>query len=32
MLSYQLYASRNFPPLGQTLAMLAGLGFDAVEG
>lgn len=32
MLSYQLYASRNFPPLGATLAMLADLGYDAVEG
>lgn len=32
MLSYQLYASRNFPPLGDTLAMLADLGYDAVEG
>jgi sugar phosphate isomerase/epimerase len=32
MLSYQLYSSRNFPPLGETLAMLADLGYDAVEG
>lgn len=32
MLSYQLYSSRNFPPLGETLAMLAELGYDAVEG
>ncbi len=32
MISYQLYSSRNFPPLGDTLAMLAGAGFAAVEG
>jgi sugar phosphate isomerase/epimerase len=32
MLSYQLYSSRNFPPLADTLAMLADLGYDAVEG
>lgn len=32
MLSYQLYSSRNFPPLEQTLGMLAGLGYPAVEG
>lgn len=30
--SYQLYSSRNFPPLPDTLAMLAGLGYSAVEG
>jgi sugar phosphate isomerase/epimerase len=32
MISYQLYSSRNFPPLGDTLTMVAGLGYDAVEG
>jgi len=32
MISYQLYSSRNFPPLGDTLAMLAKAGFVAVEG
>ena len=32
MLTYQLYSSRNFPPLADTLAMLAALGFDGVEG
>jgi sugar phosphate isomerase/epimerase len=31
-LSYQLYCSRNFPPLGDTLAMLAKTGFTEVEG
>ena len=31
-LSYQLYSSRNFPPLSQTLKMLAEAGYDAVEG
>lgn len=30
--SYQLYSSRNFPPLGDTLKMLAGLGYKQVEG
>ena len=30
--SYQLYSSRNFPPLADTLKMLAALGYDAVEG
>ncbi len=30
--SYQLYSSRNFPPLANTLAMLARLGYSAVEG
>ncbi|WP_299588562.1 sugar phosphate isomerase/epimerase [uncultured Tateyamaria sp.] len=30
--SYQLYSSRNFPPLGDTLTMLAGLGYAQVEG
>jgi sugar phosphate isomerase/epimerase len=31
-IAYQLYCSRNFPPLSDTLAMLAGVGFTAVEG
>jgi len=30
--SYQLYSSRNFPPLSQTLKMLGGLGYAQVEG
>ncbi len=30
--SYQLYSSRNFPPLSNTLKILAELGYDAVEG
>ena len=32
MPSYQLYSSRKFPPLGDTLKMLAGLGYQDVEG
>lgn len=32
MISYQLYSSRNFPPLADTLVMLARAGFTAVEG
>lgn len=32
MPSYQLYSSRNFPPLADTLTMLAGLGYQDVEG
>jgi sugar phosphate isomerase/epimerase len=32
MISYQLYSSRNFPPLGDTLRMLKSAGYDAVEG
>lgn len=32
MLSYQLYSSRNFPPLTDTLKMLADLGYEGVEG
>lgn len=32
MFSYQLYSSRNFPPLFDTLKMLAKLGYDGVEG
>jgi len=31
-LSYQLYSSRKFPPLSQTLHMLAGIGYTQVEG
>lgn len=31
-LSYQLYSSRNFPPLADTLAMLSHLGYTSVEG
>lgn len=31
-IAYQLYCSRNFPPLDATLAMLAGAGYAAVEG
>jgi sugar phosphate isomerase/epimerase len=30
--SYQLYSSRNHPPVEQTLAMLAELGYKEVEG
>lgn len=30
--SYQLYSSRNFPPLGDTLKMLADIGYAHVEG
>lgn len=30
--SYQLYCSRNFPPLSDTLAMLSDAGFRTVEG
>jgi sugar phosphate isomerase/epimerase len=30
--SYQLYSSRNFPPLTETLKMLADLGYAQVEG
>ena len=32
MPSYQLYSSRNFPPLSDTLTLLAGLGYQDVEG
>ena len=32
MFSYQLYSSRNFPPLTDTLHMLAEAGYDGVEG
>lgn len=31
-ISYQLYCSRNFPPLTDTLQMLADAGFSEVEG
>ena len=31
-IAYQLYCSRNFPPLDDTLAMLAQGGWKAVEG
>jgi sugar phosphate isomerase/epimerase len=31
-IAYQLYCSRNFPPLDDTLAMLAQAGYAAVEG
>lgn len=30
--SYQLYSSRNFPPLGDTLRILKALGYTGVEG
>jgi sugar phosphate isomerase/epimerase len=30
--SYQLYSSRNFPPLSATLKMLGELGYKGVEG
>lgn len=30
--AYQLYSSRNFPPLGETFRMLADLGYAQVEG
>ncbi len=30
--SYQLYSSRNFPPLADTLKMLKELGYEEVEG
>ncbi len=31
-IAYQLYCSRNFPPLDDTLAMVAAAGYRAVEG
>ena len=31
-IAYQLYCSRNFPPLADTLAMLARTGYTEVEG
>ncbi|MHA1548471.1 MAG: sugar phosphate isomerase/epimerase family protein [Alphaproteobacteria bacterium] len=30
--SYQLYSSRNFPPLANTMKMVAALGYTQVEG
>ena len=30
--SYQLYSSRNFPPLADTLRMVAEVGYTQVEG
>jgi sugar phosphate isomerase/epimerase len=32
MFSYQLYSSRNFPPLTETLRMLKSAGYTGVEG
>jgi sugar phosphate isomerase/epimerase len=32
MFSYQLYSSRNFPPVADTFSMLAKAGYTAVEG
>lgn len=32
MISYQIYSSRNFPPLSATLKMLADAGYQGVEG
>lgn len=32
MFNYQLYSSRNFPPLSDTLKMLADAGYGGVEG
>jgi sugar phosphate isomerase/epimerase len=32
MFSYQLYSSRNFPPLSATLRMVADAGYAGVEG
>jgi sugar phosphate isomerase/epimerase len=32
MNNYQLYSSRNFPPLANTLKMVAELGYDGAEG
>jgi sugar phosphate isomerase/epimerase len=31
-ISYQLYCSRNFPPLSETLKMLSAAGYKEVEG
>ncbi|MEL7345182.1 MAG: sugar phosphate isomerase/epimerase [Pseudomonadota bacterium] len=31
-IAYQLYCSRNFPPLEKTFSMLRDAGYDAVEG
>jgi sugar phosphate isomerase/epimerase len=32
MISYQIYSSRNFPPLADTLKMLALAGYQSIEG
>jgi sugar phosphate isomerase/epimerase len=32
MFSYQLYSSRNFPPMSKTFEMVAKAGYTAVEG
>lgn len=32
MFSYQLYSSRNYPPLGNTLKMIAEAGYEGAEG
>lgn len=32
MISYQIYSSRNFPPLSATLKMLGEAGYPAIEG
>lgn len=32
MIGYQLYSSRNYPPLGETLRMLAAAGYEGAEG
>lgn len=32
MFSYQLYSSRNFPPMARTFAMVAEAGYASVEG
>ncbi len=32
MISYQIYSSRDFPPLSATLKMLGDLGYEGIEG
>jgi hypothetical protein len=32
MIAYQLYSSRNFPPLDATAKMLASVGLTCTEG
>lgn len=32
MISYQIYSSRNFPPLAATLKMLGEAGYEGIEG
>lgn len=32
MFSYQLYSSRNFPPMSRTFDLVARAGYAAVEG